>query len=195
MKFHTMEAVDNMVHSRGGGEDGDIVVDIRRDVEDADVVDNDDNVVVAAAAGGGGMNGAELEGTRGRVEDNAPWAAMPSREGGRLDYHVPHCRTYHRQRQPMLPLQHLFSCFHGRHNYCCRFFHTARCTCTAREAARRSLSSRGEREPIATLDRRSRLEVEDNGGAEGGIFDPPCQVLPPPHDQGGDPCNAVGDGS
>ena len=194
MKFHTMEAVDNMVHSRGGGEDGDIVVDIRRDVEDADVVDNDDNVVVAAA-GGGGMNGAELEGTRGRVEDNAPWAAMPSREGGRLDYHVPHCRTYHRQRQPMLPLQHLFSCFHGRHNYCCRFFHTARCTCTAREAARRSLSSRGEREPIATLDRRSRLEVEDNGGAEGGIFDPPCQVLPPPHDQGGDPCNAVGDGS
>lgn len=194
MKFHTMEAVDNMVHSRGGGEDGDIVVDIRRDVEDADVVDNDDNVVVAAAAGGGGMNGAELEGTRGRVEDNAPWAAMPSREGGRLDYHVPHCRTYHRQRQPMLPLQHLFSCFHGRHNYCCRFFHTARCTCTAREAARRSLSSRGEREPIATLDR-SRLEVEDNGGAEGGIFDPPCQVLPPPHDQGGDPCNAVGDGS
>ena len=193
MKFHTMEAVDNMVHSRGGGEDGDIVVDIRRDVEDADVVDNDDNVVVAAA-GGGGMNGAELEGTRGRVEDNAPWAAMPSREGGRLDYHVPHCRTYHRQRQPMLPLQHLFSCFHGRHNYCGHFFHTARCTCTAREAARRSLSSRGEREPIATLDR-SRLEVEDNGGAEGGIFDPPCQVLPPPHDQGGDPCNAVGDGS
>lgn len=47
MKFHTMEAVDNMVHSRGGGEDGDIVVAIRRDVEDADVVDNDDNVVVA----------------------------------------------------------------------------------------------------------------------------------------------------
>ena len=46
MKFHTMEAADNMVHSRGGGEDGDIVVDIRRDVEDADVVDNDDNVVV-----------------------------------------------------------------------------------------------------------------------------------------------------
>jgi hypothetical protein len=94
----------------------------------------------------------------------------------------------------MLPLQHLFSCFHGRHNYCCRFFHTASCTCTAREAARRSLSSRGVREPIATLDR-SRLEVEGNGGAEGGIFDPPCQVLPPPHDQGGDPCNAVGDGS